>query len=124
VRPVSSAEYNSPGYLRSKAVPQQRVVREAEYEEVIPLQGHTVGPEEHPPVWMVERAIVLWVLGDDHEGLAPRVELSQEILDCQPTVIDEALERLEGDGVLLREGDLMRAARAARRLDELELIGI
>jgi hypothetical protein len=88
------------------------------------LQGHTVGTEEHPAVWMVERAIVLRVLGEDREGRVPRAELSQEISDFAPTVIAEALERLEGDGVLRREGDLMCVARAARRLDELELIGI
>ena len=73
---------------------------------------------------MVERAIVLQILRDDHEERWPRAELAREISDFEPAVLDEALARLERDGVLHREGSSVWAARAARRLDELELISI
>jgi DNA-binding HxlR family transcriptional regulator len=73
---------------------------------------------------MVERAIVLQVLRDDHEERWTRAELAREIPDFEPAVLDEALVRLEHDGVLHRAGTSMSAAPAARRLDELELISI
>jgi DNA-binding HxlR family transcriptional regulator len=74
--------------------------------------------------WLAERAIVLQLLRDDHEQRWVRLELAQEISDIEPQAIDEALARLERDGLLCREGDSVWASRAARRLDELELIGI
>ncbi len=73
---------------------------------------------------MVERAIVLQVLRDDHEERWSREELVGEISDFQPAVLDEALVRLERDGVVRREGEQIWASRASRRLDELELISI
>jgi DNA-binding HxlR family transcriptional regulator len=88
------------------------------------MQGE---PERRAPervAWMAERAIVLQILRDDHEERWPRAELAKEITDFEPTVLDEALGRLERDGVLHLQGDSVSAARAARRLDELELISI
>jgi DNA-binding HxlR family transcriptional regulator len=73
---------------------------------------------------MVERAIVLQVLRDDHEERWARAELAQEIPDFAPEVLDEALAELEQDGVLRREERTVCASPAARRLDELELISI
>jgi DNA-binding HxlR family transcriptional regulator len=73
---------------------------------------------------MVERAIVLQVLRDDHEERWSREELVGEISDFQPAVLDEALVRLAGDGVVHREDEQVWASRASRRLDELELISI
>ncbi len=75
-------------------------------------------------LWMVERAIVLQVLRDDHEERWGRAELAREIPDFEPAVLDEALAELERDGVLRREERAVCASRAARRLDELELISI
>jgi len=85
------------------------------------------GPEGREPngdVWVVERAIVLQVLRDDHDERWTRVELAEEIPDFDPAVLDSALACMERDGVLHRERDVAWAARAARRLDELELISI
>jgi DNA-binding HxlR family transcriptional regulator len=82
------------------------------------------GPGPNRDVWMVERAIVLQILRDDHEERWPREELAEEISDFESAVLDESLRRLERDGVLQREGDAVWAARATRRLDELELISI
>ena len=88
------------------------------------MQGEPDGRKQNRGVWMVERAIVLQILRDDHDERWPRAELAEEISDFEPAVLDEALGRLERDGVLQRAGDSVWAARAARRLDELELISI
>lgn len=88
------------------------------------MQGESDGREPDGDVWMVERAVVLQILRDDHEARWPRAELAAEVSDFEPAVLEEALVHLERDGVLRREGDSVWAARAARRLDELELIGI
>ncbi len=88
------------------------------------MQGRPEGREPSGDVWMVERAIVLQILRDDHEERWTRAELAQEIPDFEPAVLDEALVCMERDGVLHREGDSVWATRAARRLDELELISI
>lgn len=75
-------------------------------------------------LWIVERAIVLQTLRDDHEERWTSSELAREISDFEPAVLDEALAHLERDGVLHREESAVWASRAARRLDELELISI
>jgi DNA-binding HxlR family transcriptional regulator len=82
------------------------------------------GRKANRDVWTVERAVVLQVLREDHEERWPRMELAQEISDFEPAVLEKALGRLGRDGVLRREGDSVWAACAARRLDELELIGV
>ena len=74
--------------------------------------------------WMVERAIVLQLLRDDHEECWPRVELAHELRDCEPMILEQALTRLERDGVLHLDRSCAWASRAARRLDELELVGL
>lgn len=88
------------------------------------MQGESNGRKPGGDVWMVERAVVLQILRDDHEECWPRGELAREIADYAPAVLDEALAHLEHDGVLLRDGEAVCAARPARRLDELELIGV
>ncbi|HXB64454.1 MAG TPA: hypothetical protein VNV42_06205 [Solirubrobacteraceae bacterium] len=72
----------------------------------------------------VERAIILQLLRDDHAPRWARTELAREISDFQPAQLDAALARLEREAVVHREGDIVRASRAVRRLDELELISI
>lgn len=74
--------------------------------------------------WVVERAIVLQVLREDHEERWCRTELGREIADFDRVAIDEALLRLADDGVVQCSGVVVCASRAARRLDELEMIGI
>lgn len=88
------------------------------------MLGQPDGRERGRELWMVERAIVLQVLRDDHEERWTRAELAREIPDFEPAVLDEALVRLEHDGVVHRSETSMSAAPAARRLDELELISI
>ena len=88
------------------------------------MQGPTDERQRSCDLWMVERAIVLQILRDDHEERWARAELAREIPDFEPAVLDEALAHLERDGVLHREESTVWASRAARRLDELELISI
>ncbi len=88
------------------------------------MQGPTDEWGRGSDLWMVERAVVLQVLRDDRGGRWARAELAREISDFEPAVLDEALSRLERDGVLHREESAVWASRAARRLDELELISI
>lgn len=88
------------------------------------MRGQPDERERSRDLWMVERAIVLQILRDDHEERWAPVELAGVITDFEPAALDEALVRLEREGVLHREGGSVWAARAARRLDELELISI
>lgn len=88
------------------------------------MQGPADERQRSRDLWMVERAIVLQILRDDHEERWEQVELAQEIPDFEPAVLEEALARLGRDGVLHREESSVWASRAARRLDELELISI
>ncbi|HMH47183.1 MAG TPA: hypothetical protein VK538_05650 [Solirubrobacteraceae bacterium] len=70
----------------------------------------------------LDRAIVLDLLDDDCER-SSRDELVVA-LRVDRSVLDSALERLQADGVALVDGDDVFASRCARRIDELELIGI
>jgi DNA-binding HxlR family transcriptional regulator len=88
------------------------------------MQGPTDEQRRGGDPWMVERAIVLQLLSDDHEQRWTHAELTREIPDFEPAMLDEALARLEREGVLHREASSMWASRAARRLDELELISV
>jgi hypothetical protein len=83
-------------------------------------------PERAPDrgKWMIERAIVLQVLRNDHDERWPRVELGCELGECQPAILELALERLEREGVLCFDGSDVRASRAARHLDALDLVGL
>jgi hypothetical protein len=74
--------------------------------------------------WRAERAIVLQLLRDDREERWSRVELVHELRDCEPAMLQRALTRLECDGVLHVDRSCAWASRAARRLDELELVGL
>jgi hypothetical protein len=80
----------------------------------------------------LERAIVLQLLRDDHERMWSRAQLAVELsseLDAdeapaaQPA-IDDALRRLERDGVIGISEQQAWASSAARRLDELGLIAV
>jgi hypothetical protein len=93
-------------------------------EEVSPTMQQRPGRVGDRDVWMVERAVVLQTLRDDREERWSRAALAREIADRESALLDEALVRLERDGVLRRAGDRVWASRAARRLDELELIGV
>jgi predicted transcriptional regulator len=75
-------------------------------------------------MWRVERAIVLQLLRDDHAERWSLAELVEELSDRESEIVDEALVVMEREGVIDREGGWVSASRAARHLDELELIGI
>jgi hypothetical protein len=74
----------------------------------------------------LERAIVLQLLCDDRErtcSLAQlRTELQADRSGLGEDAIEEALGRLEGDGVLEVSEQTAYAANATRALDELGLI--
>ncbi len=72
----------------------------------------------------VQRAVVLQLLRDDHERRWPRVELGRKLQDIERDVLDEALLGLVVTGVVSIDDDAVWASDAARRLDELELIGV
>jgi hypothetical protein len=80
----------------------------------------------------VERAIVLQLLRDDHERKWSRVQLATELSsELDPDLaqdgrqaVDDALKRLERDGVIGISEQQAWASSAARRLDELGLIAV
>ncbi len=72
----------------------------------------------------VERAIVLQVLRDDHPERWTRAELEAEVFDFDPLTVNEALTRLEAEGVVILDGENVEASRCARRMDALELVSI
>jgi DNA-binding HxlR family transcriptional regulator len=67
------------------------------------MQGPTDERQHGGDPRMVERAIVLQLLRDDHEQRWTRAELTREIPDFEPAILDEALARLDREGVLHRE---------------------
>jgi DNA-binding HxlR family transcriptional regulator len=73
---------------------------------------------------LVERAVVLQLLRDDHPEQWLREELTRELENVPSGALDAALLHLERRGVVRRSGDLCWASRAIRRLDELDLIGV
>jgi hypothetical protein len=76
----------------------------------------------------LERAIVLQLLRDDHERTWSRAQLTIELqadgAEIDRTEIEEAVRRLQREGVLGATEQEVWASDAARRLDELELIGV
>lgn len=71
----------------------------------------------------LERAIVLQLLSDGAERRWSRAELASE-LGADTTQLETALRALHAQGVLCLVEQDVWASPAARRLDELELIGI
>jgi hypothetical protein len=71
----------------------------------------------------LERAIVLQLLLEDRDRRWSRADLRSE-LDEDASRLDAALQALSGEGVLGFSEQEVWASPAARRLDELELIGI
>jgi hypothetical protein len=69
-----------------------------------------------------ERAIVLQLLRDDHRDCWSRAELERELSDIEPLDISDALARLHVEGVVVLEGEQVRASGCTRRLDALEVI--
>jgi len=76
------------------------------------------GSDEH---CRLDRAIVLELLEDRERW--PRDELAASVR-VDRSALDGALERLQADGVVVIDGEDVRASPCARRIDALELIGI
>jgi hypothetical protein len=71
----------------------------------------------------LERAIVLSLLADERAEGWTRAALGSEL--AVPVVrMEDALERLNDDGVLCFSDSRVSVSRATRRLDELGLIAI
>jgi Fe2+ or Zn2+ uptake regulation protein len=87
-----------------------------------PKESHAAGEET------LERAIVLQLLRDDHERKWSRAQLALELqadgAEIDREAVDEAVSRLEREGVLGATEQEVWASTAAWRLDELELIGV
>ena len=73
---------------------------------------------------IVERAIVLQSLRADHRDCWSHAELERELSDIAPLDISDALARLQTEGVVVLEGEQVRASGCARYLDALNLICI
>jgi hypothetical protein len=71
----------------------------------------------------LERAIIVQLLSDDREAIWSREELLMELGGEMPR-LEDALKRLRDDGVLSIADQQVSVSRAARRLDELGLIGV
>jgi DNA-binding GntR family transcriptional regulator len=82
---------------------------------------HTESSEPRADDAKLQRAIVLQLLSDERRW--SRTELASE-LGADATSLDGALAALHGEGVLCVAEEDVWASPAARRLDELELIGI
>jgi hypothetical protein len=82
-------------------------------------------PSRDLKLWMIQRAIMLQLLRDDHDPLWTRGELEAEVSDFGPRPLKVALELLEGDCCIVLDGkEGVRASTCAHRLDELELVSI
>jgi hypothetical protein len=71
----------------------------------------------------LERAIILQLLRADREASWSREELLME-LGGEMRPLEDALVRLQDEGVLSIAHQQVSASTAARRLDELGLIGV
>jgi hypothetical protein len=75
-------------------------------------------------LWIAERAIVLQVLRDDHPERWTLGELMREIEDMAAEIVEEAVRRLGGVGVVVLDEEECKASKAARHIDALGLISI
>jgi hypothetical protein len=77
-------------------------------------------PESKQVLVRVERIVALFVL--DRPGGRARAELDAELHDIDPEAVSAALSSLEGEGVVIVEGEKVRASECIRHLDALNLI--
>jgi hypothetical protein len=73
---------------------------------------------------LVQRAIVAHTLRDDHSARWARSELEAELKDVDRLAIADALTRLQTEGVVELDGEIVLASSATRHLDALELIAL
>jgi hypothetical protein len=70
------------------------------------------------------RGIVLQVLRDDHPKWWTRTELLKQISDFPTAIVEAALGRLAEAGVVVVDGERVKASPCVQYLDTLELIGV
>jgi hypothetical protein len=87
----------------------------------VPMTEHPRLPSD-PRI--VERAVVLQLLRDDHAELWSSAELETEFDDVAPEALSGAIEHLERQGVLLMRDGHVVASPSVRRVDELGLVGV
>jgi hypothetical protein len=86
-------------------------------------------PSHHSPLptaatRLLERAIVLEVLRDDHRERWSDKQIERAIPDFKPEVIRKAIIRLEAGGVIVCLDEYIGASRSAQYLNSLDLIGV
>ena len=83
---------------------------------------------EHPPLppdlRIIERAVVLQLLRDDHDEQWSRTELESKLDDVEPLALSDAIAVLERHGVVVVQGEDVVASPGIRHLDELGLVGV
>jgi hypothetical protein len=79
-------------------------------------------PEEHER--RLERALVSQILRRDHSDGWLFAELAAELGDTDSLTIRGVLADLEEMGAVETVGERVRASRATRRLDELDMIAL
>ncbi len=77
-----------------------------------------------PAARKAQRAILFQLLRDDHHARWTRHELDHELSDITPSDIDDALRRLQHEGIAQTTDEVISATRCARYLDTLEVITI
>lgn len=73
---------------------------------------------------VVQRAIVLQLLREDHDERWSRAELETELDPTTPIDLNDALHQLHQEGVLHLHGELVLASPATRHIDTLGMISI
>ncbi len=73
---------------------------------------------------LVERAIVLQVLREDHRARWSDKQIERAIPDFKSEAIRKAIVRLEAGSVIYCLDEFIGASRCTQYLDSLELIGI
>lgn len=66
----------------------------------------------------IDRAIFNLLLSEDHPW---RLSELQKTLGHPMSLVKVSVERLQADGLLIEDGEMVRASRAAIRADELNL---
>jgi DNA-binding HxlR family transcriptional regulator len=71
-----------------------------------------------------QRLVILQLLDDEHDERWSVRELEDELVTLEPAALETALRGLQDAGLVHVAGGLVRAARPARHLSELDLIAI
>lgn len=87
----------------------------------MPREPKQFSPKDGP---ILERAIVLQLLRDDHAAWWSESELASEIGDARPATIQTAIGVLSAAEVLVVADGTIQASRCTQHLDALELIAV